>query len=78
MRYRNGVAGFNLTYLAEESRRPGKPRSYSTEWNSNETLSLPVAVNVNLVMRNPRGDEYQFNTLVMIPISQLISGKLSK
>ena len=61
------IAGFNLTYLPKIS-ETGETQGYSTEWNSTETLSLPAAVNVNLVLKNPRGDDVQFNTLVMIPI----------
>ena len=61
------IAGFNLTYLPKIP-ETGEAQGYSTEWNSTETLSLPAAVNVNLVLKNPRGDDVQFNTLVMIPI----------
>ena len=61
------VAGFNLTYLPKLP-DTGEAQDYSTGWNSNETLSLPAAVNVNLVLKNPRGVDVQFSTLVMIPI----------
>jgi hypothetical protein len=46
----------------------GEAQEFSSEWNSNETLSLPAAVNVNLVLRNPRGEDIQFSTMVIIPV----------
>jgi general secretion pathway protein J len=61
------IAGFNLTYLPKIPEN-GEVQGYSSEWNSNETLSLPAAVNVNIVLKNPRGEDIQFSTLVMIPI----------
>ena len=61
------VSGFNLTYLAKNP-ESGETGEYLTEWNSNDTLSLPVAVSVNVSLRNPRGEDVQFSTLVMIPI----------
>ncbi len=61
------VAGFNLTYLPKIP-DTGEVQEYTSEWNSNEALALPAAVNVNLVLKNPRGEDVQFSTLVMIPI----------
>jgi general secretion pathway protein J len=61
------IVSFNLTYIAS-SPTDGLAPEYATEWNSNETLSLPVAVNVDFVMRNPRGDNIEFSTMVTIPI----------
>lgn len=61
------IVGFNLSYL------PGIPdangaREFSSEWNSNETLSLPTAVQVELIMRSPGGEDMQFSSLVIIPV----------
>ncbi|MEW6144967.1 MAG: prepilin-type N-terminal cleavage/methylation domain-containing protein [Thermodesulfobacteriota bacterium] len=61
------ITGFNLTYLAKIP-EDGDAQEYATEWNSNETLSLPAAVNVNIVLRNPRGEDIQFSTMVTIPV----------
>jgi len=61
------ITGFNLTYLAKIP-EDGDAQEYVTEWNSNETLSLPAAVNVNIVLRNPRGEDVQFSTMVSIPV----------
>jgi type II secretory pathway component PulJ len=61
------ITGFNLTYLAKIP-EGGEAQGYVTEWNSNETLSLPAAVNVNIVLRNPRGEDIQFSTMVNIPV----------
>jgi type II secretory pathway component PulJ len=61
------IVGFNLTYLPKIPEN-AEVQEYTTEWNSNETLSLPAAVNVNLVLRNPRGEDIQFSTMVVIPV----------
>jgi len=61
------VVSFNLTYLAQIPDN-GEPQGFTTEWNSNETLSLPAAVNVNIALRNPRGEDIQFSTMVVIPV----------
>ncbi len=61
------IAGFTLTYLPK-SPETDEIQEYTSEWNSNETLSLPAAVNVNLILKGPRGEDMEFSTLVMIPI----------
>jgi type II secretory pathway component PulJ len=61
------ITGFNLTYLAKIP-EDGDAQEYAAEWNSNETLTLPAAVNVNIVLRNPRGEDVQFSTMVSIPV----------
>ncbi|HSC34933.1 MAG TPA: prepilin-type N-terminal cleavage/methylation domain-containing protein [Thermodesulfobacteriota bacterium] len=61
------ISGFSLTYLPKIPEN-GEAQGYSSEWNSNETLTLPAAVNVNIVLKSPRGEDIQFSTLVMIPI----------
>jgi general secretion pathway protein J len=60
------VTGFNISYLTN----PGQgddTGEFTYEWNSNETASLPAAVNIELVLRNPKGENITFNTLVVIP-----------
>ena len=61
------IVSFNLTYIANAP-ADGEPPQNTTEWNSNDTLSLPSAVNVDLVIRNPRGENIEFSTMVTIPI----------
>ena len=61
------VVSFTLTYLAKIPDN-GESQGFTSDWNSNETLSLPAAVNVNLVLRNPRGEDMQFSTMVAIPV----------
>lgn len=62
------IVGFTLSYIGEES------LSFNTdnqelvfEWSSASGL-LPNAVNVNLVLRSPRGDDIEFNSLILIPV----------
>jgi prepilin-type N-terminal cleavage/methylation domain-containing protein len=62
------IVSFNLTYVASAPVQ-GVAQQYATQWNSNETLSLPHAVNVDFVMRNPRGENVEFSTMVTIPIA---------
>jgi general secretion pathway protein J len=61
------IVSFNLTYIANAPAGGEQPQS-TTEWNSNDTLSLPAAVDVDLVIRNPRGENVEFSTMVTIPI----------
>ena len=61
------IVGFTLTYIGRSELDPGSD-NITVEWDSNKTLSLPDAVNINLVMRNPRGEDIEFNSLVVIPV----------
>lgn len=39
----------------------------SDEWDSGQSDSLPRAVNIQLVLGDDRGEEFEFNSLVIIP-----------
>lgn len=61
------VIGFTLSYLGDTGANL-ENQELTLEWDANNTLSLPEAVNVNLVMRGPRGNDLEFNSLVVIPV----------
>lgn len=61
------IVGFTVSYLGEEY-LTSENQELAFEWNSSETSSLPTAVNVNIVLRSPRGDDIEFNSLILIPV----------
>lgn len=61
------IVGFTLSYLGEVSAN-SENQELALEWNSSDGSSLPSAVNVNIVLRGPRGDDIEFNSLVLIPV----------
>ena len=61
------VVRFKVSYIPSTS-FGNNNQELAFEWNSNETSTLPAAVNVNLTMRNPRGEDIEFNSLIVIPI----------
>lgn len=61
------IVGFKLSYLGDTA-IISENQELAFEWNSTETSSLPKAVNVNLVLRTPRGDDIEFNSLILIPV----------
>ncbi len=61
------IVGFTLTYIGSSDLDLGTD-DITVEWDSNNTLSLPDAVNINLIMRSPRGEDLEFNSLVVIPV----------
>lgn len=61
------IVGFTLTYIGSSDIDLGTDE-VTVEWDSNNTLSLPNAVNINLIMRSPRGEDLEFNSLVVIPV----------
>ncbi len=61
------IVGFTLTYIGSSELDLGTD-DITVEWDSNNTLSLPDAVNINLIMRSPRGEDIEFNALVVIPV----------
>ena len=61
------IVGFTLTYMGSSELEPGG-EEFTLEWDSNTSLSLPEAVNINLIMRSPRGEDLEFNSLVVIPV----------
>jgi len=60
------IVEFTLSYLGEPSLTT-ENQELAFEWNSVES-SLPNAVNVNIVLRSPRGEDIEFNSLILIPI----------
>lgn len=61
------IVGFTLSYIGNSS-LVLENEDITFEWDSNEALSLPNAVYINLIMRNPRGEDIEFNSLVVIPV----------
>jgi general secretion pathway protein J len=61
------IVGFKVSYLGAASFE-SENQELAFEWNSDETTSLPAAVNINLTMRSPRGEDIEFNSLVLIPV----------
>ncbi len=61
------IAGFNLAYITGTGSED-ETGEYAYEWNSNETASMPAGVYIELILRNPRGENITFNTMVAIPI----------
>ena len=60
------IVEFTLSYLGEPSTST-ENQELAFEWNSVES-SLPNAVNVNIVLRSTRGEDIEFNSLILIPI----------
>lgn len=61
------VTGFTLSYINSLSVLTGS-EDLIYDWDSRETSSLPKAVYVNLVIRSPRGEDVEFNSLILIPV----------
>jgi hypothetical protein len=55
------VVGLNLSYLSTNG------EEFVDVWDSAETKSLPKAVEVRLTMRNSRGEDVVFSSLILIP-----------
>ena len=62
------VVAFNLAYVSSIPVIGQDNDEYLFEWDSTKTLALPSAVDIRLVLRNPRGEDIEFNTLVLIPV----------
>lgn len=60
------LVSFNLAYLTDNDSEEG----FVDEFNSDQTGSLPKAVEVTLTMRSPRGQDVQFSTLILIPLGE--------
>lgn len=60
------LVSFNLAYLTDNDSEEG----FVDEFNSDQTGSLPKAVEVTLTMRSPRGGDVQFSTLILIPLGE--------
>lgn len=63
------IVGFTVSYLGEVSLN-SENQELSFEWDSSESSSLPNAVNVNIVLRGPRGEDVEFNSFILIPVVQ--------
>ena len=61
------IVGFTLSYPGGSETDLGN-EDLTLEWDSNNALSLPEAVNINIIMRSPRGEDLEFNSLVVIPV----------
>ncbi len=59
------IVEFNLAYMASDE------GEFVKEWNSSQSGSLPKAVELTLVMRNPRGEDVLFNSLILLPLANL-------
>jgi general secretion pathway protein J len=57
---------FNLRYMTENDSED----SFADEFNSDQTGSLPKGVEVTLTLRSPRGEDVEFNTLILIPLGE--------
>ena len=60
------IVEFNVSYLNQPPSSNPEP---VFEWDSNEASAFPNAVNINLILRGARGNDIEFNTLVLIPIA---------
>jgi len=63
------VAKFNLKYLTEEG-LGADTREFANEWNSTVSSSIPMAVEIYLVLRSPYGEDVEFNSLITIPVAK--------
>ncbi len=61
------IVAFNVSYLGATS-SVSENEELKFEWDSKELATLPNAVNVNLVLRGPRGEDVEFNSLILIPV----------
>ncbi len=57
------IVGFNLTYLSDYG------EEFIDVWDSSQSNSLPKAVEVTLTMRNSKGGDVVFNSLILIPVA---------
>ena len=61
------IVEFTLSYMGQPS-LTAENQELAFEWNSTES-SMPNAVNVNMVLRSPWGEDIEFNSLILIPIA---------
>lgn len=59
---------FNLQYLRQGSIL-NEDEDITSEWDSSEMASLPKAVDVRIVLRDPTGEDVEFKSLILIPIA---------
>jgi general secretion pathway protein J len=57
------VVGFTLTYMRTDG------DEFINEWDSAQTSSLPRAVDITLTLRSAKGEDFEFNSIVLIPIA---------
>lgn len=57
------VVGFTLTYMKTDG------DEFINDWDSAQTSSLPRAVDITLTLRSAKGEDFEFNSIVLIPIA---------
>ncbi len=57
------VVGLTLSYMRTDG------DEFITDWDSAQTSSLPRAVNITLTLRSAKGEDVEFNSIVLIPIA---------
>ncbi|MER3445744.1 MAG: hypothetical protein C4291_02405 [Candidatus Dadabacteria bacterium] len=57
------VVGFTLTYMRTDA------DEFVNEWDSAQTGSLPRAVDITLILRSIKGEDFEFDSIVLIPIA---------
>ncbi len=57
------VVGFTLTYMRTDG------DEFINEWDSAQTSSLPRAVDITLTLRSAKGEDFEFNSIVLVPIA---------
>lgn len=57
------VVGFTLTYMRTDE------DEFVNDWDSAQTGSLPRAVDITLTLRSARGEDIEFNSIVLIPVA---------
>ena len=62
------VSDFDINYLDEQTFN-GLSEEQKTEWNSAAVNSLPLAVEINLAIRNERGEDERYSKIISIPIA---------
>lgn len=57
------VVGITLTYMMSNG------GGFINNWDSAQTASLPKAVGITLTLKSAKGEDYEFNSIVLIPMA---------
>jgi len=57
------VVRFTLTYMKTDG------DEFISDWDSAQTSSLPKAVDIRLTLRSAKGEDVEFDSIVLIPIA---------